>query len=64
MISLGEVNNLDVVPSESPAGNKKPSTRLGFRIWLRDLDSTAQLNALQRGPEGVSEANNLGLSSW
>ena len=33
-------------------------------MWLRDLDSTAELNALQRGPEGVSEANNRGRSPW
>ncbi len=33
----------------------------GFQIWLRGQDSTAQQNALQRGPEGVRP---LGRITW
>ena len=53
----------DVVSGESTAATKMRS-KPRLRIWLRDLDSTAQQKALQRGPKGVSEANHLGHRPW
>ena len=47
---------------EESYGHKKSlGMNRGFQIWLRDQDSTAQQNALQRGPEGVRP---LGRITW